>query len=151
MVLGEAIDHALQRDDSSGRKDPSLAHPAAQHLAHAPRAPDEFAGAAEQRTHRTGESFREAERNAVGVRRNILRGGFKRDGDIEDAGTIEMHRQSMRPRDLRDRRHVRNFHRRTATKIVRIFKRDQARLCEVGIATAFEIASCEELRPVRKI
>ena len=45
----------------------------------------------------------------------------------------------MRPRKLRDRRHVRDFNRRTRTKVVSIFKCDQTRLCEMGVGRPLQL------------
>ena len=75
VVLGEAVDHAVravaERDQSGRGKDPRLAHPAADHLARAARAPDHVLRPDDHRSDRAGQTLREAERDRVGRPREV--------------------------------------------------------------------------------
>ena len=70
MIVGQTLDHALQRDDAGGGEHAGLAQIAAEHAAEAAGAGDEVIGAAEQRANRRAQALRDAERHAVGVARD---------------------------------------------------------------------------------
>ena len=133
MILGEPIDHRVQCDEARRRDNAGLAHPAAEQLANPMRARNEILAAAQYRADRTCEALRQAKRNRVGIRGDLLRGGFQRDRRVEDARAIEMHRERAPIRQLANFGEMRKLHRRAATSIVGVLEHHQRRHRKVSI------------------
>src|SRR6185369_7201447 len=83
VILGEAVDHLLQRDDAGRRDHTGLPHPTAQHLAHAPGLVDELGGPADHRADRRRQALGDTERDRVDIADEITRWPLERDGGVE--------------------------------------------------------------------
>ena len=99
MVLGEALDRAVrpvgQGDQPGRREDPGLAHPAADQLAGAARAPDDVAPADDDRADRAGEPLRQAERDGVGRIGQVRRADALGHDRVPEPGAVEVERDAV--------------------------------------------------------
>ena len=85
----------VKRDDPGRRDYPRLAHPAAQHLAHAPRPFDEFARC-RRASMPTGHArpFERQNETVSACAAIRLGAGLERERGVEDARAVEMHRRA---------------------------------------------------------
>ena len=90
-----------QGDQPGRREDPGLAHPAADHLPGAARAPDDVAPADDDRADRAGEPLRQAERDGVGRIGQVRRADALGDDRVPEPGAVDVERDAVGVRDRR--------------------------------------------------
>ena len=73
VIIGQPIDHALERDEAGRGHDAGLAHAAADHAAIGPRALDEGRRSAQHRAERRAQALADAEADAVAMARDLAR------------------------------------------------------------------------------
>src|SRR2546421_3682535 len=91
MVLGEALDHLIERAQAGRGPHSGLAHPAAQHLAHAPRALDELPRPRQHGTDRRAEPLRETEHHGIDGIGELPDVDPLRHSGIEDSSAVQMY------------------------------------------------------------
>ncbi len=120
VVVGQPLDHGLQRDDTRGRDHARLAHAAPEPRSLDARFGDERTRSAEQRADRRAQPLRQAEHRGVGPRRQLGRRHAERDRRVPDAGAVAVHREPVPARDGGDRVELRHPPRATARGHVRV-------------------------------
>ena len=93
VVVGQPVDHRLERDDARGGDHARLAHPAAEARPVFARRCDRVGGTAEQRPDRRRETLRQAEHHRVGLRREHRGRHAERDRRVPDARAVAVHRE----------------------------------------------------------
>ncbi|CUZ15162.1 Uncharacterised protein [Serratia marcescens] len=93
MVFAQPRDVMLQRVEAGRRQDAGLTQPAAGHLAPAQRALNEGFAAAQQRSDRRAQPFRQANGEGVAVLHDLFQRQVQRHGGVEDARAVDMQRQ----------------------------------------------------------
>ena len=126
MVVGEPVDHVLERVDAGRGDDAGLAHAAAEHLAVAPRLGDELLRAAEHGADRAAQALREAERDRVAVRREAGDRDAELHGGVEDARAVDVHGQAVLVGDVADGGEVFFVEDGAAGAVVRVLDADEA-------------------------
>ena len=96
VVVGEALDHRLERDDARGRDHAGLAHAAAEAAALHPGLGDHVGRTAQHRTHRRAQALREAEHHGVGAADQLARRRPGGDRRVPDARAVDVHAQPAR-------------------------------------------------------
>ena len=105
VIVGEPVDHALERDDAGRRHHAGLAHAAADHAAIGARAFDEGRRAAQHRAERRAQALADAEADAVAVARDLGGRHAERDRRVEDARAVDVHRNVLLGRQRAQLRH----------------------------------------------
>src|SRR5256886_4378626 len=136
MVLGEALDHLIERDQAGRGHHSGLAHPAAQHLAHSPRALDERTRPRQHGTDRRAEPLRETEHHGIDGIGEPADVDPLRHGGIEDSGAVQMHGKASLVGDLAQGGGLRRAEARSALAIVGVLEAEKAgyRLVDIGLA-----------------
>jgi len=140
VILGEPVDHALERDQPGRGEDAHLAHAATQHLSHAARPRHELARAADERADRRRQTLGQAEGEGVDRPREVGDRPAERHRGVEDTRAVEMHGDAVGARRRRD---VGDLLRRAAgaaVAVVRILEADEAGDGDVDVAGPHVIA-----------
>ena len=137
VIVGEPLDHRLERDDPGRGDHAGLAHPAAPARPVRARLGDHVGGAAQQRADRRAEPLRQAEHHGVGRRDELARRRAERDRRVPDARAVDVHAQPARARDVAQRRHLGRVDRRARQRHVRVLDHEQRRARQV-VRDAFD-------------
>ena len=139
MVVGEALDHRLERDDARGRDHPGLAHLAAEPGAVLARFVDVRAAATEQRADRRAEALRQAEHHRVAPVEQRRGRHPERDRRVPEARAVAVHGDAVGTRDRGDLRDLVGARRATARRHD-VFSRNSALIAGRWCAVAGERA-----------
>ena len=94
MVVGQALDHGVQRHQAGRRQHPYLAHAGAQDLAPAGRLVDEVAPAAHHAAHRTRQALRQAHRHRICPRGQFRGRRVQGHGRVEQPRPVQVHAEA---------------------------------------------------------
>ena len=90
VVVGEPVDVVVERVQAGGRDDPRLAHRAAEQVLQPPRVAHHLVTAGEHRAERAAEPLREAERDRVEARADLLDLDPERHRRVQEPRAVEM-------------------------------------------------------------
>src|SRR6202011_4869495 len=150
MVLGESIDHFSERQQAGCCQHPGLAHPAAQHLAHAAGALDEVSRPGQHGADRCAEPFRKTEHHRVDGGGQFVDVDPLRHGGVEDPRAVQMHGKAGLVRDVTQGGGLRRAQARPTFAVVRVLETEESRYRLVDIRLADRAAHLLRLEtPVR--
>ena len=126
MVVGQALDHGVDRHQAGRRQHPYLAHAGAQDLAPAGRLVDEVAAAAHHAAHRAGEPLRQAYRHRIRRRGQIRGRRFQGHRRVEQPRPVQVHAEAGRARRAGHGRDLCRVQRSPGTGVVGVLDAQQA-------------------------
>src|SRR5437879_13090526 len=91
MIVGDPVDVVVQRVQRGGGDDPRLAHRASEEVLATSSVRHQLRGTGDQRSERTAEALREAERDGVETASDARRLDSARDRGVDEARTVQMH------------------------------------------------------------
>ena len=141
VVFGEPIDHRGQRDNPGRRDYPRLAHPAAEHLAHAAR-PFHERARRRRASCPTGQASPLERQNETVSACAAIRLALVSSASaaLKMRAPSRWTREAVAMRQFGDRGHVRKPDRLAAAAVVRVFHRDQRGRREMRIGRRLELA-----------
>ena len=125
MVLGQAIDHLVQRHNAGCGNHAGLAHAATDHFAQAPGFADECRVTGQDRPNRRRQPFRQTELHRIDVLGNLTHIGAQGDGSVEQTGAVEVDLEAGFVCKGLDLGHIAGLDHDAAHAAVRVFEADE--------------------------
>ena len=137
MVLGQSINHLVQRYNARCGNHAGLAQPTTDHFAQAPGFANERRVAGQNRSNRRREAFGQTELHRIDMLGNLTHIGAQGDGCIEQTGAVEVNLEARFVGKCLDLGHIAGLDDDAAHAAVRVLEADeprQRRMQIVGVA-----------------